>query len=50
MSEKNINEFVIAVSQNENWLDERKINSLLNQYKLRSNNIYDNYTLPYRNE
>ena len=47
---KNINEFVIAVSQNENWLDERKINNLLNQYKLRSNNICDNYTLPYRNE
>lgn len=47
---KNINEFVIAVSQNGNWLDERKINNLLNQYKLRSNNICDNYTLPYRNE
>ena len=47
---RNINEFVIAVSQNENWLDERKINNLLNQYKLRSNNIYDNYTVPYHNE
>lgn len=47
---KNINDFVIAVSQNENWLDERKINNLLNQYKLRSNNIYDNYTVPYHNE
>ena len=47
---RNINEFVVAVSQNENWLDEEKINILLNQYKLRSNNIFDNYTLPYRNE
>ena len=47
---RNINEFVIAVSQNDNWLDERKINNLLNQYKLRSNIIYDNYTLPYRDE
>ena len=47
---RNINEFVIAVSQNDNWLDERKINNLLNQYKLRNNNIYDNYTLPYRDE
>lgn len=46
---RKINEFVVAVSQNENWLDESKINRLLIQYKLRSNDIIDNYTSPCRN-
>lgn len=45
---RNINDFVIAVSQNENWLDTNKINNLLTRYKLRNNDIIDNYTLPYR--
>ena len=46
---RNVNDFVVAVSQNENWLDEGRINRLLIQYKLRSNDIIENYTLPYRN-
>ena len=45
---RNINKFVIAVSQNDNWLDESKINNLLIQYKLRSNDILANYMLPFR--
>ena len=39
-----------AVSQNDNWPDERKINNLLGQYKLQGNNILHSYILPYRNE
>ena len=45
---RNINEFVIAASQNDNWLDESKINNLLIQYKLRSNDILNNYMLTFR--
>ena len=44
-----INNFAIAISQNDNWLDEKKINSLLSQYKLRSNDIINNYMVPIRN-
>ena len=46
---KAVYDFVIAVSQNDNWLDEIKINSLLNQYKLRVNDIIENYMVPFRN-
>lgn len=45
---RNVNSFVVAVSQNDNWLDESKINDLLVQYKLRSNDIAENYMLVYR--
>lgn len=46
---RNINEFVVAVSQNDNWQDETRINQLLIRYKLRSNDIAENYMQPYRN-
>ena len=45
---RNINEFVVAVSQNDNWQDETRINQLLIRYKLRSNDIAENYMRPYR--
>jgi hypothetical protein len=45
---KHIKEFAIAVSQNDNWRDEGKIDSLLTHYKLRHNNIIESFTLPYR--
>ena len=45
---KNVNDFVIAVSQNENWKDEERINQLLLRYKLRGNDIVQNYMLNYR--
>lgn len=44
----NVNEFVIAISQNENWMDESKINALLIQHKLRNCDIVNNYSSPYR--
>lgn len=46
---RNINDFIIAVSQNSNWLDESRINTLLLQYKLRGSDIVENYMLSYRN-
>lgn len=46
---KAVYDFVIAVSQNDNWLDEIKINSLLYHYKLRVNDIIENYMVPFRN-
>lgn len=46
---RNINEFVVAVSQNDNWQDEGRINQLLIRYKLRSTDIAENYMLSYRN-
>ena len=45
---RKIKEFAIAVSQNDNWRDEGKIDSLLTHYKLRHNNIIERFTLPYR--
>ena len=45
---RRIKEFAIAVSQNDNWQDERKIDGLLTHYKLRENHIVPNFTLPYR--
>ena len=45
---RNVNGFVVAVSENTNWLDVDKVNRLLAQYKLRSNDILENYTLPHR--
>ena len=47
---RTVNNFVIAVSQNDNWLDENKINALLIQYKLRNDDIIQNYMTPFRNE
>lgn len=46
----NVNNFAIAVSQNDNWQDESKINNLLQQYNLRNCDICEKYTLPYRSE
>lgn len=46
---KNIKEFVIAVSQDDNWKDEVKISQLLILYKLQGNDMANNYMLPYRN-
>lgn len=46
---RSIHDFVIAVSQNDNWQDEGKINQLLVQYKLRGTDITANYMLSYRN-
>lgn len=46
---RNINEFAIAVSQNDNWLDENRISDLLKQYNLRSVDIIERYTSPYKN-
>ena len=47
---RNVNEFAIAVSQNENWQNEDNINRLLARYKLRGNDISENYMRQYRNE
>lgn len=47
---KNINDFAIAVSQNDNWNDENRINDLLIQYKLRGKDIVETYTVPYKTE
>lgn len=47
---KNINDFAIAVSQNNNWKDAGIINQLLIQYKLRGSDIAECYMLPCRNE
>lgn len=47
---QNINKFAIAVSQNDNWQDEVKTNQLLTYYKLRGNDIVENYMLFCRNE
>lgn len=46
---KSVNEFAIAVSQNDNWQDEDKITQLLVRYKLRDKDMMD-YMIPYRNE
>ncbi len=46
---RNVNEFVIAVSQNDNWLDESRINTLITQYKLRSTDIVANYMETFKN-
>ncbi len=45
----NINEFVVAVSQDNNWMNEHNINDLLRQYKLRGSDITDNYTVAFTN-
>jgi hypothetical protein len=45
-----VNNFVVAIVQNDNWLDPAKIESLLSQYKLRGKDILEHYTLPYQNE
>ncbi|MBP1565361.1 MAG: DEAD/DEAH box helicase family protein [Oscillospiraceae bacterium] len=45
----NVNDFVIAVSQNEKWMDESKITALLTRYKLRNKDIIDNYLSSFRN-
>lgn len=42
------NSFAIAMAQNENWLNERKINGLLSQYRLRGQEILQNYTVGYK--
>ena len=47
---KNINDFAIAVSQNDNWNDENRINDLLIQYKLRGKDIVETYTVAYKTE
>ncbi len=39
-----INEFVISVTQDCNWLDENRIDDLLGQYKLRNTDIIGNFT------
>ncbi len=43
-----INDFSVALSQDENWLDEKKINNLLVQYKLQSKDIINSYTVSYQ--
>lgn len=45
---KAVNELVIAVSQNDNWLDENKIDLLLTQYELKGNDIIEKYTIPFK--
>ncbi len=45
---ENINKFAIAVTQDENWCNEMKINQLLCQYKLRGDDIVQNYTTSFR--
>ena len=40
---KSVNDFAIAASQNENWMDEGKIDRLLSQYQLRGSDISQYY-------
>lgn len=44
---KAIREFIVALVQNGNWQDEKKINTLLTTYKLRGPDIIREYTTSY---
>lgn len=46
---RNVNNFVVAVSQSGNWLDESRINALIAQYKLRHTDIVANYMETFKN-
>ena len=45
-----IKDFIRAISQIENWLDEDKISNLLSLYKLRACDIIETYTCSYKNQ
>lgn len=45
---KQIKAFAVAMTQNENWLNETKINELLKSYHLRGSDIAQRYTVQYK--
>lgn len=45
---RQIKDFVVAMAQNENWLNETKINELLKSYHLHGSDIARRYTVQYK--